>query len=929
MHLSSLTQNPRARRWLAGSLLVALAVVSLAGISQVVFARNAAKPVAQTSPLHPTFALLDSEAVSVLESGKPVSTMQTCGSCHDTEFIASHSFHSDVGLSEYSNPGQTSLAHTWDTSPGLFGEWNPLTYRYLSPEGDQRLDLSTAAWIMTLGARHVGGGPAQISREGQPLTDLAPNASNPETSILDPQTGESIPWDWQKSGTEEMNCFLCHTPTPNNEARLQALQSGEFQWASTATLLGSGLVEQQGDQFTWNPAAFDENGELQADFVKIQDPANENCGLCHGLVHDDINQPLAMAACEPTEYRTVTSGQVIAPEYISDSGMNLADKESLQRPWDIHAEREVKCTDCHYSLNNPIYYQESAETRPEHLDFDPRRLDFGEYLKQPDHQFARGQSAQDNLAPELRDTMRRCESCHNAETSHTWLPYVDRHINAVSCETCHIPQMYSSAAQQTDWTVIKANATAQTACRGIEGPPGSMNTLITGFEPVLIQRSEVDGAAKVAPYNLVTSWYWVSGNPERPVRQQDLQTAFLDGGSYSPEIVAAFDANGDGALDDSELRIDTPEKEQLVAARLAALGLENPHIVGEIQPYSINHNVATGEWAIKDCETCHSETSRLAQPFMLASYVPAGVMPTFISESNTNADGEIKVNEDGALYYQPKPSNNNLYILGHNNVMWVDLLGFLMFAGVLVGVGVHGSLRYRSNKRRPHEEAEIQAVYMYTVYERFWHWLQTFTILGLLFTGLIIHRPETFGAFSFRGVVLVHNILAVILLINAFLSLFYHLASGEIKQYIPRPYGFIDDAVAQGIYYVRGIFKGEPHPFEKTPRRKLNPLQQVTYFAILNILLPLQIITGALIWGVQHWPQLASSLGGLPFLAPFHTLIAWTFASFIVLHVYLTTTGHTPLAGIKSMMVGWDELEVHQPPTVEVSQPPTQEEAST
>jgi thiosulfate reductase cytochrome b subunit len=206
---------------------------------------------------------------------------------------------------------------------------------------------------------------------------------------------------------------------------------------------------------------------------------------------------------------------------------------------------------------------------------------------------------------------------------------------------------------------------------------------------------------------------------------------------------------------------------------------------------------------------------------------------------------------------------------------------------------------------------------MYTVYERFWHWLQTFTIIGLLFTGLIIHNPETFGIFSFRGVVLVHNILAAILLINAFLSFFYHLASGEIKQYIPRPYGFIDDAIAQAFYYLRGIFKGEPHPFEKTPRHKLNPLQQITYFAILNLLLPMQIITGALMWGVQRWPELAASLGGLPFLAPLHTLISWTFAAFIVMHVYLTTTGHAPLAGIKSMMMGWDELEVHQPPAQE------------
>ena len=58
---------------------------------------------------------------------------------------------------------------------------------------------------------------------------------------------------------------------------------------------------------------------------------------------------------------------------------------------------------------------------------------------------------------------------------------------------------------------------------------------------------------------------------------------------------------------------------------------------------------------------------------------------------------------------------------------------------------------------------------------------------------------------------------------------------------------------------VQGIFKGEHHPFEKTPEKKLNPLQQVTYFGLLNVLLPLQGITGILMWGVQRWPSLANA----------------------------------------------------------------------
>jgi thiosulfate reductase cytochrome b subunit len=211
----------------------------------------------------------------------------------------------------------------------------------------------------------------------------------------------------------------------------------------------------------------------------------------------------------------------------------------------------------------------------------------------------------------------------------------------------------------------------------------------------------------------------------------------------------------------------------------------------------------------------------------------------------------------------------------------------------------HGGLRVISTRRQeqPHEP-ELQRVYMYTIYERQWHWLQTAVIFVLLFTGLVIHRPDMLGMFSFRGVVLIHNVMSVILLINAALAAFYHLASGEIRQFLPQPRGFFSDAVAQALFYLRGIFKGEPHPFEKSPNRKLNPLQQLTYLGLLNVLLPAQVITGALMWL------------GLTWLAPLHTLIAWLFATFIVAHVYLTTTGHHALAGVRSMMMGWDEIEV-------------------
>jgi thiosulfate reductase cytochrome b subunit len=75
------------------------------------------------------------------------------------------------------------------------------------------------------------------------------------------------------------------------------------------------------------------------------------------------------------------------------------------------------------------------------------------------------------------------------------------------------------------------------------------------------------------------------------------------------------------------------------------------------------------------------------------------------------------------------------------------------------------------------------------------------------------------------------------------------------------------------------------------------------------------MLTGALMWGVQKFPAVASWFGGLPVLAPFHSLLAWMFATFIIVHVYMTTTGATPLEAARAMITGFEEVEVHDAST--------------
>ena len=78
--------------------------------------------VAAAKPLHPDIALLDAQGENVLHSGQSVSTMQTCGQCHDTDYIAKHAFHVDLGLNSFGMSQEK-----WDGGLGYFGHWDPLS----------------------------------------------------------------------------------------------------------------------------------------------------------------------------------------------------------------------------------------------------------------------------------------------------------------------------------------------------------------------------------------------------------------------------------------------------------------------------------------------------------------------------------------------------------------------------------------------------------------------------------------------------------------------------------------------------------------------------------------------------------------------------------------------------------------------------------
>ena len=56
-------------------------------------------------------------------------------------------------------------------------------------------------------------------------------------------------------------------------------------------------------------------------------------------------------------------------------------------------------------------------------------------------------------------------------------------------------------------------------------------------------------------------------------------------------------------------------------------------------------------------------------------------------------------------------------------------------------------------------------------------------------------------------------------------------------------------------------------------------------------------------------PWAASAGLSLGTIALVHTAAAFMMLAFLIGHLYLSTTGHTPLAHIKAMITGWEDVE--------------------
>jgi thiosulfate reductase cytochrome b subunit len=206
----------------------------------------------------------------------------------------------------------------------------------------------------------------------------------------------------------------------------------------------------------------------------------------------------------------------------------------------------------------------------------------------------------------------------------------------------------------------------------------------------------------------------------------------------------------------------------------------------------------------------------------------------------------------------------------------------------------------------------MKKIYLHPLPIRIWHWVNATAFIILIVTGAQVRFGNVLHLFSFETAVKIHSWTGFILIANFFIWLVYYLVTRNIKIYIPplnHPVEFTKKAIRQAKFYGLGIMVGDHNPHHSTPDNKFNPMQQVSYLMIMVLLIPVQLVTGLLLWDPKLFSPVVNLVGGIQVIEIIHVLLWIFFSAFIIVHFYLATLGHTTWAHIIAMFTGFEEEE--------------------
>lgn len=197
-------------------------------------------------------------------------------------------------------------------------------------------------------------------------------------------------------------------------------------------------------------------------------------------------------------------------------------------------------------------------------------------------------------------------------------------------------------------------------------------------------------------------------------------------------------------------------------------------------------------------------------------------------------------------------------------------------------------------------------IYLYPIWVRLWHLANLLLFLALICTGLCLqYVSNEFTIIPFDISVSIHSISGILLSIGFVFYLLGNRFTSNGSYYQFKLKGLIKRVFKQFRYYSFGIFKKEKQPYPISKKRKFNPLQKLSYVAVMYLLMPILIFSGFALFFPDMLPTRILGFSGIHFFDLIHITIGFVLSIFMIVHIYFCTIGKTPLSNFKSMIDGW------------------------
>ncbi len=199
----------------------------------------------------------------------------------------------------------------------------------------------------------------------------------------------------------------------------------------------------------------------------------------------------------------------------------------------------------------------------------------------------------------------------------------------------------------------------------------------------------------------------------------------------------------------------------------------------------------------------------------------------------------------------------------------------------------------------------MSASYLYPRWVRIWHWLNALLFAILIVSGGSLHFTGHPWLLDFATARPLHNIIGLLLIVSWVAFIIGNVMTDNGRHYRVQWRGFLGRLFTQGRYYAVGIFRNEPHPFHPSEAMKFNTLQQLSYIGVMYVLMPLLVVSGAAFLLAVYLPDTIFGLGSIWVVAMLHLTVAYSLVLFVLVHLYIITTGDTVTTNLRAMLTGW------------------------